>query len=184
VLVHVSNFRALKRVGDVVRVFADARARMPSADMVLRLVGDGPDRQNVVDLVMSLGLGDRVEFLGERIDLPHVLRESDLFLLPSESESFGLAALEALSCGVPVVASNVGGIPEVVTDGEVGLLGSAGDIATMAAHVVRLMGDVTLRQRFSKAARLRAQIHFPLKPMVARYLEVYRRVLAAGPAAR
>jgi N-acetyl-alpha-D-glucosaminyl L-malate synthase BshA len=122
VLVHVSNFRALKRVDDVFAIFVEARRRMPGAPLSLWLVGDGPERERIRMGVRDQGLGAHVQFLGERIDLPTVLREADLFLLPSESESFGLAALEAMACGVPVVASDVGGIPEVVIDGETGLL--------------------------------------------------------------
>ena len=103
-----------------------------------------------------------MQFLGERTDLPTVLRGADLFLLPSESESFGLAALEAMSCGVPVIASRVGGVPEVVIDGETGLLAPVGDIAAMAAHVVRLLADAPLRARLGQAARARAETVFPL----------------------
>lgn len=177
VLVHVSNFRPLKRVDDVVRVFAEARRRMPGTPLGLRLVGDGPERARVEALVRDLGLEASVEFLGERIDLPAVLRESDVFLLPSETESFGLAALEALACGVPVVASRVAGIPEVVADGEVGLLAPVGDVSGMATHVVRLLGDRALLERFSRAARRHVEAHFQLEPMVSRYEALYRRVV-------
>jgi N-acetyl-alpha-D-glucosaminyl L-malate synthase BshA len=175
VVVHVSNFRPLKRVGDVVRVFARLRAEIPA---VLRLVGDGPDRAAVVELARSLGVSAAVELVGERVDLPEVLRGADLFLLPSESESFGLAALEALSCGVPVVASDVGGVPEVVTDGETGLLAPVGDVAAMAAHARRLLTDDGLRARMGQAARRDAERRFSLEPAVDRYEALYRRVLA------
>jgi L-malate glycosyltransferase len=177
VLVHVSNFRALKRVQDVVAIFAEARLRLPGADIVLHLVGDGPERERIRDLVRNLDLQPHVRFLGERIDLPRVLREAAIFLLPSESESFGLAALEAMSCGVPVVASDVGGVPEVVTHGETGLLAPVGDVAAMATHVVRLLEDPALRRRLAHAARRRAETVFPLRPTVARYEALYRRLL-------
>jgi N-acetyl-alpha-D-glucosaminyl L-malate synthase BshA len=174
ILIHVSNFRPLKRVGDVVAIFARLQAELPVA---LRLVGDGPDRPRVEALVHSLGLTGSVQFLGERVALPEVLRQSALFLLPSETESFGLAALEAMACGLPVVASNVGGIPEVVVDGEVGLLAPAGDVAAMARHARRLLTDEALRRRFGEAARRRAETCFRLEPAVDRYEAIYRRVL-------
>jgi N-acetyl-alpha-D-glucosaminyl L-malate synthase BshA len=181
VVLHVSNFRPLKRVADVVATFAEARRRMPATPIELWLVGDGPDRERVRERVRDLDLNAHVQFLGERSDLPAILRQADLFLLPSESESFGLAALEAMACGVPVVASRVGGVPEVVADGETGLLAEVGDVATMAAHVARLLGDEALRARFGAAARARAVSAFPLDATVARYEAVYRRVIAARP---
>lgn len=179
-MVHVSNFRPLKRVDDVIRIFAETRQRLPAGmPLGLRLVGDGPERPHIVALVDTLGLREHVLFLGERVDLPTVLRDSDLFLLPSETESFGLAALEALACGVPVVASRVGGIPEVITDGEVGLLAPVGDVSAMASHAARLLTDDRLRAQFSRAARQRADTHFQREPIVARYESLYLRLLAA-----
>ena len=145
--------------------------------MTLQLVGDGPERKRIHGLVQTFGLDDCVQFLGERTDLPNVLRDADLFLLPSESESFGLAALEAMSCGVPVIASRVGGVPEVVVDGETGLLAPVGDVAAMAAHVVRLLADAPLRARLGAAARQRAEVAFPLEATVSKYEALYRRLL-------
>ena len=117
-------------------------------------------------LCVAVPAGVGLAILLERTDLPSVLRGADLFLLPSESESFGLAALEAMSCGVPVIASRVGGVPEVVIDGETGLLAPVGDVAAMAAHVVRLIADAPLRARLGAAARRRAEAVFPLEATV------------------
>jgi N-acetyl-alpha-D-glucosaminyl L-malate synthase BshA len=174
VLTHVSNFRPVKRVEDVVRIFASVRAEIPSR---LDLVGDGPERERIEALVTSLGLRDHVRFLGERGDLIATLQQSDVFLLPSQTESFGLAALEAMACGVPVVASDVGGVSEVVADGETGFLAAAGDVASMARHARRLLTDEDLRRRMSRAARHLAEAKFRLAPAVERYEAVYRRVL-------
>jgi L-malate glycosyltransferase len=174
IVVHVSNFRPVKRVADVVETFARLRALRPAR---LRLVGDGPDRASVAARAAALGLAADVEFLGERVDLPAVLREADLFLLPSETESFGLAALEAMACGVPVVASAVGGLPEVIPDGEVGALCPLGDVAAMAAAAGRILGDAELHRRFSRAARRLAESRYRIEPAVDRYLAIYRRVL-------
>jgi N-acetyl-alpha-D-glucosaminyl L-malate synthase BshA len=176
VLVHVSNFRPLKRVGDVVAVFARVRAAGPAR---LRLVGDGPDRAAAVAELARLGLAADVDLLGEQVDLPSALADAEVFLLPSESESFGLAALEALACGVPVVASDVGGLPEVIADGEVGFLHRVGDVAGMAASARRLLGDPLLRGRMAAAARARAEALFRPEPAIDGYLRVYRWAVGA-----
>jgi L-malate glycosyltransferase len=174
VLTHVSNFRPLKRVEDVVRIFAAVRTEVPSR---LDLVGEGPERSRMEALVASLGLGPHVRFLGEQGDLIAILQQSDLFLLPSQTESFGLAALEAMACGVPVVASDVGGVSEVVVDGETGFLAAPGDVAGMAKHARRLLTDEDLRRQMSHEARRVAETRFRLAPAVDRYEAVYRRVL-------
>jgi len=176
VLTHVSSFRPLKRVEDVVRIFAAVRADVPSR---LDLVGEGPERPRIESLVASLGLGEHVRFLGELGDLVAHLQQSDLFLLPSETESFGLAALEAMACGVPVVASDVGGISEVVVHGETGFLAAAGDVVAMAGHARSLLTDAQLHRRLSRAARHLAETRFRLTPAVERYESVYGRVLGA-----
>jgi N-acetyl-alpha-D-glucosaminyl L-malate synthase BshA len=173
-LVHVSNFRPLKRVDDVVRIFARVRAAHP---VRLRMVGDGPERPRIEAQIAALGLAADVEFLGERIDLPTVLRGAALFLLPSETESFGLAGLEAMACGLPVIASAVGGLSEVILDGETGFLRPVGDVDAMAACATRLIEDEPLRRRMAGAARHRAETQFRVEPAVDRYLAVYRRVL-------
>jgi N-acetyl-alpha-D-glucosaminyl L-malate synthase BshA len=174
ILVHNSNFRPLKRVDDVVRVLAAVRRRVPAR---LLLIGDGPERSRVEALVRELGLGEAVRFLGMQRNFVDVLQSADLFLLPSQIESFGLAALEALACGVPVVASRTGGVPEVVADGEVGLLFEVGDVEAMAGGVVRLLEDAALWARMSAAARARALALYPREPTVSRYEAYYRRVL-------
>jgi N-acetyl-alpha-D-glucosaminyl L-malate synthase BshA len=175
VLVHVSNFRALKRTDDVVRIFARVRAGRAAR---LRLVGDGPEHARALTLARELGVAADVDAVGERDDLPALLADAAAFLLPSENESFGLAALEALACGVPVVASRVGGVPEVVRDGEVGFLHDVGDVAAMAASTARLLDDPALRARLGRAARAHAEAHFRVEPAVDRYEAVYARVLA------
>jgi len=175
VLVHVSNFRPVKRVDDVLALFAALRAERP---VRLRLVGDGPDRARLQAEVTARGLAADVEFLGEQIDLPAAMRGADLFLLPSETESFGLAALEAMACGLPVIASAVGGLPEVIADGETGFLRPMGDVAAMTAAARRLLDDPALRARFAAAARLRAETQYRRDPAVDSYLAVYRRVLS------
>jgi len=178
VVAHVSNFRPLKRLDDVVEVFARVRAARPAR---LRLVGDGPERPRIEAALAARGLSADVELLGERADLPALLRGADVFLLPSEIESFGLAALEALSCGVPVVASAVGGLPEVIADGEVGFLRPVGDVAAMAEAVGRLLDDAPLRRRFGAAGRRLAESRYALAPAVDRYVDLYRRVLGPHP---
>jgi N-acetyl-alpha-D-glucosaminyl L-malate synthase BshA len=176
-LVHVSNFRPVKRVDDVVRIFARVRAALPAR---LRLVGDGPERPRIEALARELGVAGAVELLGERVDLPEVLRDADLFVLPSETESFGLAALEAMACGVPVIASDVGGVSEVVVHGACGFLCPLGDVAAMADAALRLLRDEPLRARFAAAARRRAETEFQIEPAVDRYEAVYRRISSSS----
>jgi glycosyltransferase involved in cell wall biosynthesis len=144
----------------------------------LHLVGDGPERNRIEALVRTLGLTDEVRFLGECTDVAQVLQRSDVFLLPSETESFGLGALEAMASGVPVVASEVGGLPEVVQDRVTGFLAPLYDVEEMSRDVLLLLGDQALHTRMSLAARDRAQSHFQLEPAVDRYEAACRRVVA------
>jgi N-acetyl-alpha-D-glucosaminyl L-malate synthase BshA len=176
VLIHVSNFRAVKRVDDVIRIFAEVHKVRHS---ILVLIGDGPERSRVEALARQLGIHGAVVFVGKMQSFVELLQVSDVFLMPSESESFGLAALEALSCGVPVVASNIGGLPEVVPDGEVGFLAPVGDISGMAAHALRILGDSALAERLSAAARISVLANFRIEPAIDRYQAHYERVLAA-----
>jgi L-malate glycosyltransferase len=173
ILTHISNFRGVKRVEDVVRIFARVAERVPSR---LLLIGDGPDRARVQETAQELGVDDRVLFLGKQNSVAELLSCSDLFLLPSESEAFGLVALEAMACGVPVVATRTGGIPEVVDDGETGYLAPVGDVAHMADAAIALLSDQDTWRRFSAAARVSAE-RFSAEQVVTQYESYYSEVL-------
>jgi N-acetyl-alpha-D-glucosaminyl L-malate synthase BshA len=179
VVMHISNFRAVKRVRDVVRVFARVREAIPS---VLVMVGDGPERVDAEAEARALGVHQDVRFLGRIDSVAPLLAGADLFLLPSESESFGLSALEALACGVPVVASRTGGLPEVVRDGETGWLRPVGDIDGMARASIAVLGDPHRWQAASTAAAADARARFAEADIVARYEALYARTLALAPA--
>lgn len=174
VIMHVSNFRPVKRVRDIVRIFARVRAERPA---VLVMVGDGPERTSAEQEARDLGVQDDTYFLGKIDVVAPLLASADLFLLPSQSESFGLSALEALACGVPVVASRVGGIPEVVTDGVTGVLREAGDVDGMSAASLDILGDGARWERMSAAAAADARRRFSRDEMVARYEAFYERTL-------
>lgn len=173
VLVHVSNFRPVKRLLDVVRVFGAVRRAMPAT---LVLVGDGPDYQAAQREAASLGVKQDVRFFGRVDDVADILRGGDLFLLPSESESFGLAALEAMACGLPVIASQVGGLPEVVRDGESGFLVPVGDVAAMTERAVGLLSHPTELARLRHGAVARAR-DFASERVVPLYEQLYQDVL-------
>jgi L-malate glycosyltransferase len=170
---HISNFRPVKRVLDVVRVFARISRRVPAR---LLLVGDGPDRARCQDLAEEEGIADRVVFLGKQASVVELLSCSDLFLLPSESEAFGLVALEAMACGVPVVGTAIGGIPEVVEDGRSGYLAPVGDVDSMADAGIALLSDPDQWRRFSEAAR-EAACRFGADSVVSQYEAFYSEVL-------
>jgi L-malate glycosyltransferase len=174
VIVHVSNFRPLKRVLDVVEVFRRVRREMPAH---LLMVGDGPDRAKVEQYCRTHSMCQDITFVGSVPQVEEVLVGADLFLLPSEIESFGLAALEALACEVPVVAARVGGLPEVVIEGETGFLLPVGDVEGMAAAALRLLADDELRRRMGEAGRRRAVETFGQDKVVRRYREIYERVV-------
>jgi N-acetyl-alpha-D-glucosaminyl L-malate synthase BshA len=175
VIVHVSNFRPVKNPTDVVRVFARVAAEVPAR---LVMVGDGPEVCRSRELASALGVGDRVRFLGETPDVARVLACADLFLLPSSQESFGLAALEAMACGVPVIATRVGGVPEVVSDGETGLLFEPGDMDAMARSAVKLLRSEQDLRRMGDAARGRVIETFTPDEIVPKYEAFYEKVLA------
>jgi len=174
VLVHVSNFRPVKRVRDAVRVLAKVRAAFPAR---LLLVGDGPDRPAAEEEAAALGVEGAVSFLGEQGSVESVVAAADLFLLPSESESFGLAALEAMACGVPVIGTRTGGLPEVVRDGVDGHLCAVGDADGMAALAGGLLAEPARLAAFREAARERSR-EFDRADVVRIYQECYREILA------
>jgi L-malate glycosyltransferase len=173
IITHISNFRGVKRVDDVVRVFARIARSMPAR---LLLVGDGPDRVKAHDIAEAEGVLDRVLFLGKQNSVAELLSCSDLFLLPSENEAFGLVALEAMACGVPVIATRTGGIPEVVADGVSGYLAAIGDVDAMAESGLALLNDPDAWKRFSAAARRDAE-RFSADRVVADYESFYAEVL-------
>jgi L-malate glycosyltransferase len=173
-IVHISNFRPVKRIAAVVDVFARVRAQGPAT---LVLVGEGPELAPARQRLHALGLDADVEYAGERLDIVDVLSQADVFLLPSATESFGLAALEAMACEVPVVASRVGGIPEVIDDGVTGFLHVPEDIDGMADSIMRLVGDPALHTRIAAAARQVALDRFS----AARIVPMYEAAYAALP---
>lgn len=169
VLSHVSNFRKVKRVEDVVRVFSLVNQKVKSK---LILAGDGPERYSVEKLVRDMELCDKVIFLGKIRDTAHVLEISDLFLLPSETESFGLAALEAMAVGVPVISSNTGGIPEVNIHGVTGFLSNVGDVEDMAKNALEIFKDEETLSQFKQKALERAHF-FDLDKILPLYEKLY-----------
>jgi len=174
ILMHISNFRPVKRVRDVVRVFAQVR---PHVEAVLVMVGDGPDRQAAEEEARTLGVAADVRFLGKIDAVAPLLAAADVYVFPSESESFGLSALEALACGVPVVAARVGGVPEVVRDGVTGALLPLGDVEGMARAVRTFLEPARWREA-SAAAAADARARFATADVVARYEGIYAEALA------
>ena len=174
VMVHVSNFREAKRAPEVVEVFSKLRAE--GFDLKLLLVGDGPDRMPTERLARERGVYDDVRFLGKQEPVEEILSIADVFLMPSGSETFGLAALEAMSCGVPVVASDIGGLPELVVDGETGYLCPLGDLDAFAERAARLLGSEEHQADMAAAARRRAVEVFDIEKVVPRYEDYYERV--------
>jgi N-acetyl-alpha-D-glucosaminyl L-malate synthase BshA len=175
ILVHISNFRPVKRVMDVLETFRRVRAKVPAR---LILVGDGPERPKIEQACREYGICSSITFLGSLAQVEEVLVGADLFLLPSESESFGLAALEAMACRVPVIATAVGGLPEVVVDGESGVLLPVGDADAMAEAALSLLQNPERLEAFRAAARRRAEDEFEESRIVHRYRDLYHRVLA------
>jgi len=171
VLMHISNFRAVKRVRDIVRIFARVREAMPSA---LVMVGDGPDRVDAEEEARELGVDRDVSFLGKIESVAPLLAGADLFLLPSRTESFGLSALEALASGVPVVGSRGGGLPEVVTDGVTGALRDVGDVDAMAAASIEILSDRERWETMSRDAAADARARFSRDDIVAQYELLYQ----------
>lgn len=168
-LVHTSNFRKVKRVEDVVRVFSEVRKKVNSR---LLLVGDGPERQNIEQLCRDLEICENVTFLGKQDAIEEILSICDLFLMPSETESFGLAALEAMACEVPVVSSNAGGIPELNVNGVTGFLCDVGDVKSMAEKSVFILEDENRLKEFKHQAKQRA-LDFDIDKIVPMYEQYY-----------
>jgi len=175
-LVHVSTFRPVKRPGDCIEILARVLQQGISTRLVM--VGDGAERTNLEHRARCLGVYDKCIFVGKQPKIVDYLSAADVLLLPSEQESFGLAALEAMACEVPVVASRVGGIPEVVTDGETGFLSEVGDIDKMAVDAALLLSDPILRREMGKRARESAVTRYRTDIVIPQYIEFYNRVLA------
>jgi N-acetyl-alpha-D-glucosaminyl L-malate synthase BshA len=174
ILMHISNFRPVKRVMDVVDVFERVHREIPAK---LLFVGEGPDLPKVHCRVKDLGLEDQVYFLGKQDDVAHVISLADIMMLPSEKESFGLVALEAMACAVPTIGSNAGGIPELVVDGVTGFLSDIGDTESMARNAVRLLSSKELYEQVSNACLDRARNYFCNDLITGQYEEIYYRVL-------
>lgn len=172
-LMHISNFRSVKRVPDTVKIFEQVNKQIPSK---LVLIGDGPERSEAEKLSRELGLSDHVKFLGKQSALVELLSCADLFLLPSQSESFGLSALEAMSCGVPVIASNIGGIPEVVAHGRTGYVAEFGDVDRMARYAIELLTNEKRWIDFSENSRKRAVEKFESSIIIPQYEKVYEEL--------
>ncbi|MCC6928639.1 MAG: N-acetyl-alpha-D-glucosaminyl L-malate synthase BshA [Gemmatimonadaceae bacterium] len=175
ILMHVSNFRAVKRVRDVIRIFAKVHAELPST---LVMVGDGPDRDDAEEEARTLGVDRDVHFLGKIEQVAPLLASADLFLLPSNRESFGLSALEALASGVPVIGCDVGGLPEVVREGETGALRPPADVDGMASAALEILGDPVRWSQMSRLAAADARERFSQDAVVAQYEALYLSTLA------
>lgn len=175
ILVHTSNFRPLKRVEDTIRVFKQINEKVPSK---LLLIGDGPDRSKCEYLAKDLGVDNDVKFYGEQESFIELLSISDLFLMPSQSESFGLSALEAMACGVPVISSNAGGLPELNLHGETGYIAEIGDVNKMAEYALSLLEDPKRYKIFSENALDRATNMFSAEKVIPEYEKYYEEVLA------
>lgn len=173
IIIHTSNFRKVKRVEDVVAIFSRIIKEIPAK---LLLIGDGPERSHIEKVCRELNTCDWVTFLGKQEAIEEILSIGDLFVLPSESESFGLAALEAMACEVPVISSNAGGIPEVNINGVTGFLSDVGDVDSMAQNAINLLKDPEMLKTFRKNALKQAH-NFDLKTILLQYEAVYNRVV-------
>jgi len=173
ILTHTSNFRALKRVQDVIKIFNTVKEKV---DSKLILIGDGPERSECERYSRELGIFEEIKFMGKQDALVELLSVSDLFFLPSQSESFGLSALEAMSCGVPVISSSVGGLPELNLHGETGYIAEIGDVERMSKYAIELLANEKRYEHFSINARKRAE-HFSEENIVPMYEKFYDKVL-------
>lgn len=173
IMCHISNFRKVKRVDDVLKMFDKVNQKIPSK---LLMVGDGPERFGLEELCSQLGLCDRVVFIGKVRETQEVLEISDLFVLPSETESFGLAALEAMAMGVPVISSNTGGIPEVNINGETGFMSEVGDVEDMAKNAIYILEDEDRKKNFGENALARSKV-FDIDAVVRQYEDLYKTLI-------
>jgi N-acetyl-alpha-D-glucosaminyl L-malate synthase BshA len=176
IIIHTSNFRKVKRIEDVIAVFAQIIKEIPAK---LLLIGDGPERSHIEKVSREFNTCDWVTFLGKQEAIEEILSIGDLFILPSESESFGLAALEAMACEVPVISSNAGGIPEVNIHGVTGYLSNVGDVNDMAQNAVTLLKDPDLLAKFRKNALKQAH-KFDLAEILLQYEAIYKRVISTN----
>ena len=174
ILVHLSNFRPVKRIPDVIEIFDRVQKKIPSR---LLMIGDGPERSGAEWLTVRKGIHDKVEFLGKQDRIHEKLGVADVMLLPSELESFGLAALEAMACEVVPVATNVGGLPEVIDHGQTGFLANVGDVDAMANYAIDILSDDARLKRMGEQARTNAQARFCASKIIPLYEKYYRAVL-------
>jgi N-acetyl-alpha-D-glucosaminyl L-malate synthase BshA len=180
-LVHVSNFRAVKRPADCVEILANVRAAGVNARLVM--AGDGPERSAVTYRAEQLGMNGHVVFVGKQANIADYMGVADVFLLPSELESFGLAALEAQACEVPVIATRIGGLPDVVTDGETGFLSDVGDVEKMTADTLRLLRDEELRRSFGEKGRELAVQRYSTSKIIPQYIAFYEKIVQKAKSA-
>ena len=173
IITHISNFRKVKRIPDIIEIFYKIQKKMPAK---LMMVGDGPEKENAEILCEELGISNKVIFFGNSNEIDKILSYSDLFLLPSQSESFGLAALEAMASGVPVISSNSGGLPEVNFDGVSGYLSNVGDIEEMAANAIKILENDQNLKKF-KINALKVAKKFDIKNILPIYEELYEKAL-------
>lgn len=176
ILVHTSNFRPLKRVQDVVRIFNEVKKKV---DSKLILIGDGPDRGDCERLSRDLGIFEDIKFMGKQDSLVELLSVADIFIIPSQSESFGLSALEAMACGVPVISSSVGGLPELNLHGETGFIAEIGDIERMSKYIIDLLTNEKRYSIMSATARKRAE-DLSEENIVPLYEDFYKKILSVG----
>jgi N-acetyl-alpha-D-glucosaminyl L-malate synthase BshA len=174
IITHISNFRKVKRIPDIIEIFYKIQQQIPSK---LMMVGDGPEKEVAENLCQKLGISDKVIFFGNSNEIDKILSYTDLFLLPSETESFGLAALEAMAWGVPVISSNSGGLPEVNFEGVSGYLSDVGNTEEMAQNAIKILKDDTILAKFKENA-LSVAKRFDIKNIVPLYEEVYKEALS------
>jgi N-acetyl-alpha-D-glucosaminyl L-malate synthase BshA len=174
IITHISNFRKVKRIPDIIAIFNKIQKEIPAK---LMMVGEGPEKEKAEHLCRELGIQDKVIFFGNSNEIDTILCQTDLFLLPSKTESFGLVALEAMACGVPVISSNAGGLPEVNTDGFSGYLSEVGDVDGMAKNAMKILKDDAVLSEFKKNALITAQ-QFDIKKILPLYEDLYQRAIA------